>query len=154
CNLSQRSADRVREGDVRDEPVPEERTDTAPGAIEELVGNDELLRHVLLLQRPDGARGENELRAEQLHPEDVRAVIELSRHLAVADAVPRQKRHAFAPQGADDVRPGRIAERRGDVPFGAVRQLRHVVEAGSTDDPDRDVIHSASTYSRLSFSRM
>ena len=104
----------MREADVRDQPAAEERRDAAARAIEELIGNDEVERLVLLLQAADRARREDVLDAERLEAEDVGAEVQLRRHQPMPDAVPREKGDALAAQRADDVRRGRLAERRRD----------------------------------------
>ena len=130
------AAERVRERDVRDDAVAEERADAALRAIEELIRHDDVERLVFHLQAADRARRQDALDAEHLHAVDVGAEVQLGRQDAMADAVPRQERDPLAAQRADDVRAGRIAERRGDGPLFAVGQLRHVVEAAAADDAD------------------
>jgi hypothetical protein len=46
----------VSEADVRHETVAEERADAPASAIEELIGNHEIERLVVLAQAADGAR--------------------------------------------------------------------------------------------------
>ena len=110
----QLAAHRVRERDVRDEAAPEERADAALRPIEELIGDEDVERLVLLLQAADGARRQQPLDAQHLEAVDVRPEVELRRQKAMADAVPREKRHALPAQRADDVGTRRIAERRAD----------------------------------------
>ena len=86
----------MREADVRDEPVAEEGADAAARAIDELIGNDEIERRVLLFQAADRARRQDAFDAERLEAVDVGAEVQLRRHQPVADAVPRQERHALA----------------------------------------------------------
>ena len=106
------AAQRVREGDVRDEPAAEERADAPFRAIEELIGHDDVERLVFLLQAADRARRQDPLDAEHLEAVDVRAEVQLRRQDAMAGAVARQKRDPLAAQRADHVRARRIAERR------------------------------------------
>ena len=134
-------AERMREGDVRDEAAAEEGADAPLRPIEELVGHENVERPVLLLQAADRARRQNPLDAEHLEAVDVRAKVQLRRQDPVAGAVARQKRDALAAQRADHVRPGRIAERRRDASLLAVGQLRHVVQAAAADDADRWIVH-------------
>ena len=131
-------AERVGERDVRDQAAAEERADAPLRAIEELVGHDDVERRVFVLEAADRARRDDALDAEHLEAVDVGAEVQLGRQDAVADAVPRQERHALAAQRADDVRPGRIAKRRRDRLLFAVGQLGHVVQAAAADDSDLD----------------
>ena len=97
-------AERMREADVRDQPPAEERADPPFRPIDELVGNHDVERLVLLLQAADGAGRQDVFDAQQLHAEDVRAEIQLRGREAMAGAMPRQERHAPAAQRAEDIR--------------------------------------------------
>ena len=88
---AQDPAERVREPDVRDEAVSEERAHAPPGAIEELIRNHDVQRLVLFLEAAHRARRQNPLDAERFEAIDVRAKIELGRENAVTDTVPWQK---------------------------------------------------------------
>ena len=136
-DAAQRRAERMREADVRDQPVAEERGDAAARPIDELIGDHQVERLVLLLQAADGARREDVLDAQRLEAEDVGAEVQLRGHQPVAEAVPRQEGHALAAQRADDVRRRRLAERRLDAPLLPVGQFRHVVQTAAADDADR-----------------
>ena len=59
----------------------------------------------------------------------------------VPGAVPRQKRDALAAQRAEQIRPGRLAERRRQRDFLAVGHLGHVVQAAAADDANLNVFH-------------
>ena len=84
-------------------PSPK-NVETRPlGAVEELIGNDELERAVLLLERADGAERDDPLDAELLEALDIGAEIELRRRDAMAASVTRQERHLLAGERADDV---------------------------------------------------
>ena len=71
------AADRVRERDVRGDPSPEERADAPGGAVEELIGHENVERTVLLLQAADGAGRQHALDAEHLEAIDVRPEVQL-----------------------------------------------------------------------------
>ena len=86
---------------MRDEAAAEERADAPLRPIEELIGDDDVERLVLLLQAADGARRQNPLDAEHLEAVDVRAEIQLRRQKPMPGAVAREKRHALAAQRAD-----------------------------------------------------
>ena len=68
----------MREADVRHEAATEERADAASRAIDELVGHDDIERLQLLLQAADRAGRQDRGDAERLHPEDVRAEVQLA----------------------------------------------------------------------------
>ena len=61
------------------------------GAIDELVGHDEVGGLVLFLERADGGDGEDALDAELLEGVDVGAEVELGGQNAMAAAVAREK---------------------------------------------------------------
>ena len=120
-----------------DEPVAEERADAPLGAIEELIGNDDVERPVLLLQAADRARRQDALDAEHLEAEDVGAEVQLGRQqrwpapcrARNATRLPRSVPITYGPDGS----PNGVATR----PLFAVGQLRHVVQAAAADDADR-----------------
>ena len=57
-----RMTERMRERDVRDEPVPEERADPPARPIEELIRHDDVERLDVLAQAADGARRDESTR--------------------------------------------------------------------------------------------
>jgi hypothetical protein len=132
----------MRKADVRGQPPAEERARPSLGAIEELIGNDDVERCVFLLQAADGAGRQDVLDPEELHAEDVGAEVELRRQDPVPGAVPREKRDAAAAQRPDQIRPRRLAERRGQRHFLAIGHAGHVVQAAAADDAYLDVFHS------------
>src|SRR5207237_603585 len=83
---------------------------------------------------------ENPLDAEDLEAVEVGAEVQLGWQNPVAGAVPREERDALPAQRADHVRPGRIAERRGDLFFLALGQFGHVVQTAAADDSDRRLL--------------
>ena len=126
----------MREADVRHQAASEKGRDPALRTVEELIGNQEIERPVLLLQAADGAGRKDELDAERLEAEDVRAEVEFGRQQPMAGAMAREKRHALAAERADDVGRGRVAEGRLHLPLFAVGELRHVVQTAAADDAD------------------
>ena len=125
--VAQRPAERMREADVRDEPVAEERADAPARAIEELIGNDEIERLVVLAQAADRARRQDPLDAEHLEAVDVRAEVQLGRQQPMAVPVPRQKRDAPAAQR----RRGRTGPTARRTASSTVRSSRSVSSAMS-----------------------
>ena len=134
-------ADRVGEGDMRDDAVAEVGVSAVARPIDELVREDDVGRRVRLFHRPDRAGGEDRVHAERLEPVDVRAVVDLGRHVAVTAAVARKERDLHAVDVAEDVRVRGVAERRRDHPLVHDVEARHVVQAGAADDADGDVCH-------------
>src|SRR6185295_17990793 len=85
---------------------------------------------------------------EELHPEDVCAVVELAREQPVAAAVARQESDAPALQLADDKGVRRLAERRIDPPLLDDLQALHGVQTAAADHTDTDVAHQNSSSKR------
>ena len=73
------------------------------GAVEKLVGDHELQRLVLFLQRSDGGDGNDPLHAELLEAVNVGAEIQLGGQNAVSASVAGQKRNLAAFQRAQDI---------------------------------------------------
>ena len=107
-------ADRIGEADVGHQAFAEEGGDAAARAVEELIGDDEIERPVLLLERSHRAERDDALHAQRLHAVDVGPEIQLRGREAMPAAVPRQERHLPARQLAHHVIVRRPAERRLD----------------------------------------
>src|SRR5229473_847780 len=133
----QRSAGRMREGDMRDETIPEKGGGAILGSIKKLIGNEKFPWLQVFFQRTDRAHGDDALHAQELHGVNVRAVIDLARQDAMPAAVARQKCHALSFQRAkhDSIRG--IAERRSNANLARVRQSAHRIEPAPSDDADR-----------------
>jgi hypothetical protein len=135
CTVArQRAAERVREPDVSNDAIAEERAHAVPGAVEELAGHDEIRGFDVFAETPDRAGRQDPLHTELLEPVDVRAEVQLRWLVPMADAVTREKRDASSAKRSQHVGAGRVAERcrKGDV-F-AIREFGHVVQATSPDD--------------------
>ena len=126
----------MREADVRDDAVAEERADAALRAIEELIGDEQIERRVFFFQAPDRARRQQPLDAERLEAVDVRAEIQIRGLDLVSLAVTREEHDVLARELPRHVRSRRRAERRLHRDFLAVGQLRHVVQTAAADDAD------------------
>ncbi len=129
-------AERVCECDMRHQTTPEKRADAALRAVEKLIGHHDVERSVLLLQTAHRTGRQDALDAEDLEAVDIGAEIELRREYAMSGAVARKKGHPLAPQRADHVRAGRLAEGRCDRSLFAVRNFSHVVQPAAADDAD------------------
>jgi len=129
-------ANRVGEADVHHQAVAEEGGDAAAGAVEELVGDDEFLRTMLLFERADGRKRENARHSELLHAVNVGAEVELRGRDAVSAAMAREKSDVAAGEGADHVVVGGLAEGGENGGFFVGFEAGHVVETAAADDSD------------------
>ncbi len=111
-DLRQIAANRLGEPDMRHDAVAEEGVDAMPRAIDELIGDNEVQRPMLFLQRADGRERQNALDAKLLHAMNVGAIVDLGRRETMPVAVARQKRDLAAFQRAQHVGVGRRAEWR------------------------------------------
>jgi hypothetical protein len=80
------------------------------GAVEELVGNDDVPGDDLLLHAADGGNRDDPFDAELLHAVDVGTEGDFRREQAVAAAMPGQKNHLHPLQGAGDIGVRRLAK--------------------------------------------
>ncbi len=85
---------RIGKGDVPDDAALEEGPRPhALGAVDDLVGHDEVARPHVRLQAADGREGHDVAHAERAQRGDVGAVRDLVRRVLVVEAVPRDKGH-------------------------------------------------------------
>jgi hypothetical protein len=103
-------ADGIAKSNVRDDAVAEESIDAVPGAIEELVGDHEIERLVLFLQRSHGRNRNNALHSQLLKAVNVGAEIQFAGEKFVAAGMAREKRHLAALERAQNVGIRRIAK--------------------------------------------
>ena len=103
------------ECDVGDQSVAEERGDAALGAVEKLVGHKKFAGAQILLQRADGANGNNALDAEKLHRVDVGAEVQFARKNSMAAAMAGKEGDALAFESAENDFVGRVAKRGFDA---------------------------------------
>ena len=116
--------------------VAEEGGDAVEGAVDELVGNDEVGGLVLFLERADGGDGEDALDAELLERVDVGAEVELGGKDAMAAAVAGEKGDLAALELAEDKGVRGRAEGRFDALFVNVGEAGHGVKPAAADDAD------------------
>src|SRR6267378_8146908 len=133
---SQLRANGFRETDVRGHAIPEKSGHAVPGAIVELVGNQEIERFQILLKRTDGADRDDSLDAELFHSVNVGAIIYFCRQKTVPARVACKKRDALPFQLADNERVGRVAERSFYPHLARVFEARHGVEAAAANNAD------------------
>ena len=69
----------------------EERVEALPGAVDELVRNDEVEGTMLFFQRANGRERQDSFDAELLESVNIGAVIDLGGHVAVPASVTRQE---------------------------------------------------------------
>jgi len=72
-DAGEQAANRIRETDMRDEAIAEERRDTSPGPIVKLIGQNDIQRLQLFFERTDSACRKNPLRAQLFESVDIRA---------------------------------------------------------------------------------
>lgn len=91
-HLSDLLVKRIRKADVgHDALLKECKWPNALGAIDDLVGHDEISRFYLLAQRTDGAESDNAAHADRAQRGDVSAVGNLVRCDFMAEAVARDE---------------------------------------------------------------
>src|SRR5580704_235488 len=124
------------EGDVGDNAVTEEGGFAALGAVEELIGDQELAGLEIFPEGAHGAHGNDALHAEEFHGVNVGAEVEFGGKNAMAASMAREKRDALPFQSAEDEGVGGIAEGSFEADFAGVGQARHGVKAAPADDAD------------------
>ena len=134
--VGDRGADWIAESDVADDSIAKEGGDAMEGAVDELIGDDEVGGLVLFFERADGGDGKDALDAEFLEGVDVGAEIQLRRQDAVAAAVACEKGNLAAFQFAKHEWVGRIAERRLHPLFVQVGESGHGIKPTAADDAD------------------
>ena len=128
----------MREADVRHQSVAEKGGHAPAGAIDELIGDHEVERLVLVLQAADGAGRQQVFHAQDLETVDIGAEIQLRGQEPVTDAVAGEKSDTLSTQSPEHVRRGWIAKRCADMALFAIGELRHVVQTAPPDDSDGD----------------
>ena len=129
-------ADGVTKCDVADDAVSEEGGLAGEGAVDELVGDDEVGGFVLFFQAADGGDGEDGGDAGGLKGVDVGAEVELGGEDAMALAVAGEEDDLAAFEGAEDEGVGGVAEGGFYFDFVDVGEAGHGVEAAAADDAD------------------
>ena len=104
------------------------------GAVDELVGDDDVAGSDVMAEPADGARGEHLADAERPQRPEVGAVVDRVRRVLVVRAVPRQERDRATRDGADRDRRRRVAVRR--LHGVLLRVVEEGVEAGAADHGD------------------
>src|SRR5437870_13818280 len=103
-------------------------------AVEELIGDDELHRLVLFLERADCGNGNNTLHSEMLKAINVRAKIQFGRKNAMPTPMPGQERDLSAFQRAENVGIRGLSERRAQAEFFYFGKPRHGIESAAAYD--------------------
>ena len=130
-------ADGVSEADVCNDAVAEERVVfAAAGAVEELVGEDDVAGLIGVAETSDGGDADDPADVEGAEGPEIGAVIEFGGEEPVAAAVAWEEADAAVGEGAggDEVRGGAPWGIDGDVL--TVREAVEVVEAAAADDGD------------------
>jgi hypothetical protein len=124
----------VGEGLVVGGPIVVERVGSAPGAVDELVEDDEVARVQLGLQRPGGARRHEAAHAELPHRPHVGPVGDGGGDELVLVPVSGEEGDPASGHGADGDRRGGSAVGRVHIDFRDV--VEELVEPRSAEDPD------------------
>ena len=115
-------------------PFAEERVDAVPRAIEELVGNHEVERLVLFLERADRRDRNDSLHAQLFEAIDIRAEVQLGGKNTVSAAVTGEERDLAPFECSEDVGVRRLTERRLLPDFPHIAQPGHRVQPAASDD--------------------
>ena len=142
------SADGVGETDVGDDAVAEERVDAVAGTVEELVGDDEVERLVLLFERSDGGDGDDALDAELLESVNIGTEVEFAGHQDMAATMPGEESDLAALERAADVGVRWSAEGRTNFYFFDFGEAGHGIEPAATDDSDLRLRQTSSSVVR------
>ena len=127
-------------------PSPKKVDDAMKGAVDELVGHNEVGGLVLFLERADGGDGDDALDAELLEGIDVGAEVELGRKNAMAAAVTREESDLAAFELAENEGVRGRAEGRFDALLVDVGESGHGVEPAAADDADFCLRHSLTPF--------
>src|SRR5437016_7926637 len=99
------------------------------GAINELIGNHEVGRFVLFLQRAYSGDGENAFDPKLLQAQDIRSKVQLTGKNPMPPAMPRQKCHLATFQSPENVSIRRAAKRRLQIDLMNVGKAGHGIQA-------------------------
>src|SRR5437899_7882399 len=150
-NAGEFRADGICEGNVGDNAIAKKSIDAMARAVEELIGDDELHRLVLFLERADCGNGNNTLHSEMLKAINVRAKIQFGRKNAMPTPMPGQERDLSAFQRAENVGIRGLSERRAQADFFYFGKSRHGIESAAAYDSDFCLWQSASWEVLLTF---
>ena len=118
-------------------------------AVEELVGNDEIGRHILLLKAADSRHRQDVIDTEHLHRIDVCPKGKLTRREFVSPPMSRQKsdRHSVEFTNYKCVRG--LAEWRFNWDLPHIFKFRHLVQTAAADDSDVYFFHKRKNSNRI-----
>ena len=134
--LPQGRAEGLGETDVGHNPVAEEGVDPLGGAVDELVGDEQVAGGDLFFEAADGVDGDDMFDPKRFESPDVGPHRYLGGHDAVAAAVARQEGDPDAAQNPGDDGIAWFAVRGVDVHLANIGESFDVVEAGAADDGD------------------
>src|SRR5439155_9264646 len=129
---------------VGDDAVAKKSIDAMARAIKELIGDDELHRLVLFLERADCGNGNNTLHSEMLKAINVRAKIQFGRKNAMPTPMPCQERDLSAFQRAENVGIRGLSERRAQADFFYLVESRRGIESDAAYDSNFGLSQTAS----------
>ena len=110
CGLGDGGADGIAKGHVAYDAIAEKCGDARKSTVDELVGDDEVGRLVLFLERANRGHGNDALDAELFECVEVGAEVQLRWEDAVAAAVAREEGDFVAGELAEDKWVGGLAE--------------------------------------------
>ncbi len=119
-----------------DEARTEKALFAREGAIDELVGDDELARRQLLLQRTACGDGDQVRDARALQDVDIGAVVDRTRRVDVAAAMARQEDEVGALVAAEQQRIGWLAPGRFEPLPMRLFEAGNVIDAAAADDAE------------------
>ena len=122
-------ADRIGKSDVGHDAFAEKRIHAMAGTIEELIGDYEIQRLVLFLQRSDRGNGNDPFDAELFESVNVGAEIQFGRQNAMPASVPSQECDLAAFERTENIGIGRISE------WSLLFYLAHLGKAGHGIEP-------------------
>jgi len=141
--LAQLLANGLGKGDVRDDAAAKKRVlEVALGAVKELVGQDDVARAILGLERADGANADDPMNIKGLHRPQVGAVVQLAGEDTVTARMTGEE-DDFAPsEPAREKFVRRVAKRGFNLHPLLMGKSLDVVQATAADDPDAIGCHA------------
>ena len=126
---------------MRNEAGTKEALFAREGAVDELVGDDELAGRQFLFQRTAGRHRNHVGHANAFQGVDIGAVVDRGRRLDMAAAMAGQEHQVGALVGAEQQRVGRLAPGRLDPLPARLFEAGNVIDAAAADDAENGSGH-------------
>src|SRR5262249_5177827 len=136
CVPGELPADWMRETNVRDQAVTEESGYTSSRAVHELIRNHELQRLGLFFERSNRAERKDDVPPPRLHTVNVGAKVELGGGVAMPASMTGKECYLFSFQAAHNVRVGRSAPRRVQLPLFCCVKSGHGIQSTAPNNAD------------------